>query len=110
MVITGLTRNQLYLTVPWVRIPPAPPDKKAVGFYACCFFIIQNGGKKSREMQKNALFCFLFKICFWFVAQFVSKKFNKNIDIAAQKDENKQMRFILYEKKERKDKKRLKKQ
>ena len=59
-------------------------------------------------MQKNALFCFLFKICFWFVAQFVSKKFNKNIDIAAQKDENKQMRFILYEKKERKDKKRLK--
>lgn len=25
VVITGLTRNQLYLRVPWVRIPPAPP-------------------------------------------------------------------------------------
>ena len=28
VVITGLTRNQLYLTVPWVRIPPLPPEKK----------------------------------------------------------------------------------
>ena len=27
VVITGLTRNQLYLWVPWVRIPPAPPSK-----------------------------------------------------------------------------------
>lgn len=27
MVITGLTRNQLYLTVPWVRIPPSPPRR-----------------------------------------------------------------------------------
>ena len=27
VVITGLTRNQLYLTVPWVRIPPSPPTK-----------------------------------------------------------------------------------
>ncbi len=26
VVITGLTRNQLYLTVPWVRIPPLPPS------------------------------------------------------------------------------------
>ena len=26
VVITGLTRNQLYLTVPWVRIPPSPPQ------------------------------------------------------------------------------------
>ena len=25
VVITGLTRNQLYLMVPWVRIPPSPP-------------------------------------------------------------------------------------
>ena len=25
VVITGLTRNQLYGNVPWVRIPPAPP-------------------------------------------------------------------------------------
>ena len=24
-----LTRNQLYLTVPWVRIPPAPPDLRS---------------------------------------------------------------------------------
>ncbi|MGN0655168.1 MAG: hypothetical protein ACI4KR_00095, partial [Ruminiclostridium sp.] len=28
VVITGLTRNQLYLTVPWVRIPPLPPAEK----------------------------------------------------------------------------------
>ena len=28
MVITGLTRNQLGRKVSWVRIPPAPPDKK----------------------------------------------------------------------------------
>ena len=26
VVITGLTRNQLYLRVPWVRIPPTPPE------------------------------------------------------------------------------------
>ncbi|MBQ2420920.1 MAG: hypothetical protein II284_05960, partial [Clostridia bacterium] len=58
------TRNQLYLTVPWVRIPPAPPDKKAVGFYACCFFIIQNGGKKSREMQKMRFSAFCLKFVF----------------------------------------------
>ena len=25
VVITGLTRNQLYLMVPWVRIPPSAP-------------------------------------------------------------------------------------
>ena len=25
VVITGLTRNQLYRKVPWVRIPPLPP-------------------------------------------------------------------------------------
>ncbi len=31
MVITGLTRNQLYLTVPWVRIPPSPPKQNAFG-------------------------------------------------------------------------------
>ena len=30
VVITGLTRNQLYLTVPWVRIPPLPPTKNAL--------------------------------------------------------------------------------
>ena len=29
VVITGLTRNQLYLTVPWVRIPPLPPMQGA---------------------------------------------------------------------------------
>ena len=28
MVITGLTRNQLYLMVPWVRIPPSPPKER----------------------------------------------------------------------------------
>ena len=28
VVITGLTRNQLYLTVPWVRIPPLPPAEQ----------------------------------------------------------------------------------
>lgn len=26
MVITRLTRNQLYREVPWVRIPPSPPQ------------------------------------------------------------------------------------
>ena len=31
MVITGLTRNQLYLTVPWVRIPPLPPKTRKHG-------------------------------------------------------------------------------
>ncbi len=38
MVITGLTRNQLYLTVPWVRIPPSPPTKKEHPF-GCSFFV-----------------------------------------------------------------------
>ena len=28
MVITGLTRNQLCLRAPWVRIPPSPPKKE----------------------------------------------------------------------------------
>ncbi len=39
MVITGLTRNQLYLTVPWVRIPPAPPniDTLSSNGKACLF-------------------------------------------------------------------------
>ena len=27
MVITSLTRNQVYRKVPWVRIPPPPPVK-----------------------------------------------------------------------------------
>ena len=27
VVITGLTRNQLYGNVPWVRIPPSPPRR-----------------------------------------------------------------------------------
>ena len=30
VVITGLTRNQLYLTVPRVRIPPLPPKSQEV--------------------------------------------------------------------------------
>ncbi len=42
VVITGLTRNQLYLTVPWVRIPPLPPIEKVgktakfAGFFFFC--------------------------------------------------------------------------
>ena len=42
MVITGLTRNQLYLTVPWVRIPLAPPKNQSYqGFcpYDWAFFL-----------------------------------------------------------------------
>ena len=33
VVITGLTRNQLYGNVPWVRIPPSPPAPKQTAFY-----------------------------------------------------------------------------
>ena len=39
VVITGLTRNQLYLTVPWVRIPPTPPSKKPVNSRVCGLFL-----------------------------------------------------------------------
>ena len=39
MVITGLTRNQLNRKVPWVRIPPAPPEiTPVVGFPGCWLF------------------------------------------------------------------------
>ena len=42
MVRTGLTRNQLYLTVPWVRIPLAPPRSAVVhdtmGYRTFLFF------------------------------------------------------------------------
>ena len=39
VVITGLTRNQLYLTVPWVRIPPLPPIKinDALASFIFCY-------------------------------------------------------------------------
>lgn len=47
MVITGLTRNQLYSNVPWVRIPPAPP-----------FFILQSNMKykQVKPRYKPALY------------------------------------------------------
>ena len=47
MVITGLTRNQLYSNVPWVRIPPAPP-----------FFILQSNMKykQVKKRYKPALY------------------------------------------------------
>ena len=45
VVITGLTRNQLYLRVPWVRIPPTPPENSVckrflpfAGFFFFCTF------------------------------------------------------------------------
>ena len=38
VVITGLTRNQLYLTVPWVRIPPSPPNKTP---HLGCFYLAE---------------------------------------------------------------------
>ena len=42
VVITGLTRNQLYLRVPWVRIPPTPPRSAVVhdtmGYRTFLFF------------------------------------------------------------------------
>ncbi|MBR3875720.1 MAG: hypothetical protein IKJ25_02960, partial [Clostridia bacterium] len=41
--VTERTRNQLYLAVPWVRIPPLPPSKspypQGKGFY---FFVFLN--------------------------------------------------------------------
>ena len=37
VVITRLTRNQLYSNVPWVRIPPAPPQR--VSFYESSSFL-----------------------------------------------------------------------
>ena len=60
MVITGLTRNQLYRKVPWVRIPPLPPlvnntnpdDKlEFVLFFSNEYFGIKvdlNGKKKNQ--------------------------------------------------------------
>ena len=43
VVITGLTRNQLYLRVPWVRIPPTPPEnsvcKRFLPFAGFFFFL-----------------------------------------------------------------------
>ena len=56
VVITGLTRNQLYLTVPWVRIPPLPPMQKAT----------QSGGFlhwrsmqwDSKQHKNNTVRCF----------------------------------------------------
>ena len=49
-----MTRNQLYLTVPWVRIPPAPPrrvDKKDVNpfflvFMRVCGLLDGKSGKR----------------------------------------------------------------
>ena len=41
MVITGLTRNQLNRKVPWVRIPPSPPEiTPVVGFPGCWLFFL----------------------------------------------------------------------
>ena len=39
MVITGLTRNQLYLTVPWVRIPPLPPKVREQPWLLSIFYL-----------------------------------------------------------------------
>ena len=43
VVITGLTRNQLFLRVPWVRIPPTPPEnsvcKRFLPFAGFFFFL-----------------------------------------------------------------------
>ena len=55
MVITGLTRNQLCLRAPWVRIPPSPPKKETP---KRAFFLNQNGGIRRRAISKQS--CGLF--------------------------------------------------
>lgn len=42
MVITGLTRNQLYLLVPWVRIPPSPPIRRQLTLTSFLFNLLSN--------------------------------------------------------------------
>ena len=49
VVITGLTRNQLYLTVPWVRIPPLPPMQGAP--LGAPFALAEAVGEKSRARK-----------------------------------------------------------
>lgn len=45
MVITSLTRNQVYRKVPWVRIPPPPPIKPLKTLRFQGFFIPRNAVK-----------------------------------------------------------------
>ena len=58
MVITRLTRNQLYRKVPWVRIPPSPPMKslplavRLVGFLLSVTFL-SNLLQKSTFLEHN---------------------------------------------------------
>ena len=53
MVITSLTRNQVYRKVPWVRIPPPPPEKPSA---LAGGFFLPLSPKKSRN---TGVFAFL---------------------------------------------------
>ena len=57
VVITGLTRNQLYLTVPWVRIPHSPPPKKPVIKPIAGFFLMSFS--KNKWSEHTAFFALL---------------------------------------------------
>ena len=61
VVITGLTRNQLNRKVPWVRIPPAPPEiTPVVGFSGCWLFFfssVQSPSHWALHQPKSASSC-----------------------------------------------------
>ena len=48
--VTERTRNQLYLTVPWVRIPPLPPTQGAP--LGAPFALAEVGGAKKSRARK----------------------------------------------------------
>ena len=56
VVITGLTRNQLYLTVPWVRIPPLPPVTQNRPCYTRAILGYAKGFKLRRFAACSQLF------------------------------------------------------
>ena len=59
VVITGLTRNQLYLTVPWVRIPPCPPKKgKAPVWVLFLFFWAECARKRTNRLRSKPGFAY----------------------------------------------------
>ena len=60
MVITGLTRNQLYLTVPWVRIPPLPPIK--IRDAAGIFYFYSSKPRMMNPSNCEAICCVCAKI------------------------------------------------
>ena len=59
--VTERTRNQLYLTVPWVRIPPLPPKQNRKEYLAvlfCCYvpvlsYILTNLDHMNTQIDAN---------------------------------------------------------